>query len=65
MIRRSGPAEQVRAENLPVIVKPGAVTGDDDVVSLLRHIVLTGIHQAVRLRLALLLIVLWVASGER
>lgn len=50
----------------PVVVEPGAVTGDDDVVRLLRHVVLAGVHQPIHLHLALLLVVLQVASeGDR
>lgn len=45
----------------PVVVEPGAVTGNDDVVCLLCHIVLAGVHQPIHLHLALLLIVLQMA----
>lgn len=54
-------AEQRRCSP-PVVVEPGAVTGDDDVVRLLCHVVLAGVHQPVCLRLAMLLVVLQVAS---
>lgn len=49
----------------PVVVEPGAVAGDDDVVRLLRHVVLTGIHQTIHLGFALFLIVLQEASEEQ
>ena len=48
----------------PVVVKPGSVTGDDDVVSLLCDVVL-GVHQSVDLRLALLLVLLQGGGTER
>ena len=43
---------------LPVVVEPGAVAGDDDVVSLLGHVVLAGVHQSVDFGFALFLVVL-------
>lgn len=46
----------------PVVVEPGAVAGDDDVVCLLRHVVLAGVHQTIHLGFALFLIVLQEAS---
>lgn len=42
----------------PVIVKPGAVAGDDDVVSLFCHIVLAGVHQTIDFSFALFLVIL-------
>lgn len=42
----------------PVVVKPGAVARDDDVVSLFRHVVLAGVHQPVHFSFALLLVIL-------
>lgn len=43
---------------LPVVVKPRAVAGDDDVVSLFRHIVLAGVHQPIDFSFALFLVIL-------
>lgn len=43
---------------LPVVVKPSAVAGDDDVVSLFSHIVLTSIYQSVDFSFALFFIIL-------
>lgn len=42
----------------PVVVEPGGVAGDDDVVGLLGHVVLAGVDEAVDLGLALLLLLL-------
>lgn len=49
----------------PVVVEPGAVAGDDDVVCLLRHVVLTSVHQTIHLGFALFLIVLQEVSEEQ
>ncbi len=43
----------------PVVVKPGAVAWDDDVVSLFGHAVLAGINQSVDFSFALFLVILW------
>lgn len=48
----------MRQKCLRVVVKPGGVAGDDDVVRLLRHVILTRVHQTVHLGFTLLLIVL-------
>lgn len=52
-----GTVGAVRASS-PVVVEPGAVAGDDDVVSLFRHVVLAGIHQTIDFGFALFLVVL-------
>lgn len=44
--------------HLPVVVKPGGIAGDDDVMGLLGNIVLSRVYQSVHLSLALLFIVL-------
>lgn len=49
----------------PVVVKPGAVAGDDDVVGLLRHVVLAGVHQTVDFSFTLFFIILQERERER
>lgn len=43
---------------LPIVVKPRSIAGDDDVVSLLSHIVFTSVDQPVDFRFTLLFIIL-------
>lgn len=43
---------------LPVVVKPGRVAGDDDVMSLLSNVVLTSIHQPAVIIFTLVLVIL-------
>jgi len=52
-------------ENTPVIVKPRCVAGDDDVVRLFGHVVLTGVHQSVDFSFALFLVVLHTDKERR
>lgn len=49
----------------PVVVKPGAVAGDDDVVGLLRHVVLAGVHQTVDFSFTLFFIILQESERAR
>lgn len=44
--------------NLPVVVKPRGVAGNDDVVCLFCHIVFTCVHQTIDFTFALFLIIL-------
>lgn len=44
--------------SLPVVVKPSAVAGDDDVVSLFSHVVLARVYQSVDFSFSLFLIIL-------
>lgn len=46
----------------PVVVEPSAVAGDDDVVGLLAHVVLAGVHQAIHFGFALLFVILQVRT---
>lgn len=48
--------------NSPVVVEPSAVAGNDDVVGLLAHVVLAGVHQAIDFSLALLFVILQVRA---
>lgn len=50
---------------VPVVVEPGAVAGDDDVVGLLGHVVLARVHQPVDFSFALLLVVLKEEESHR
>lgn len=49
---------QATTPRLPVVVEPGSIAGDDDVVGLLGHIVLACVYQPVGFSLALLLVLL-------
>lgn len=46
----------------PVVVKPSAVAGNDDVVGLLTDVVLAGVHQSIYFSFALLFVILQVRT---
>lgn len=53
----------ILSQLLPVVVKPGAIAGDDDVVRLLSNIILAGVYQSVDFGFALILVVLQNKGG--
>lgn len=54
---RSYPRQRFSSSS-PVVVKPSTVAGNDDVVGLLAHVVLAGVHQSVDFGFALFFVVL-------
>lgn len=48
----------------PVVVEPGTVAGNDDVVGLLADVVLAGVHQSIDLSFALLFVILQARTGR-